>query len=234
MKDMNIAIIGYGKMGKAIEKLAADRGHNIVAIIDEENSPKWHDLNAAAVDVAIEFSSPESALDHIFRCANLRIPCVCGTTGWLQHWDRAVKKITETGSALFYASNYSLGVNILFEMNKRLGDIMAQFPSYAVQINETHHTEKKDSPSGTAISLAEGLKKEWSLDNPEPGKLPIYAFRAPEVFGIHEVIYKSQDDEIMLRHEAHNRNGFAGGSLVAAQWILNKTGIFGMKDLLSF
>lgn len=230
---MKIAIIGYGKMGKTIEKLALEKGHTIVY----KSSQEIEEGDISQADVAIEFSSPKSAANNILSCFEKQIPVICGTTGWLDRLDEIVKACAENDSAFLYASNFSLGVNIFFHINEVLAKLMKDYPSYNVEISEIHHTEKLDAPSGTAISLANQIIAEseletWSLDKKEENKLPIYAFREEDVKGTHTVTYSSDIDDIKISHEAHTRDGFALGAILAAEWILGKKGVFSMKDVL--
>ncbi|MFY0673340.1 MAG: 4-hydroxy-tetrahydrodipicolinate reductase [Bacteroidia bacterium] len=237
---MKIGLIGYGKMGKEIEKILNDRGHTVGAIADNYN-----DLEKlkGAVDVAIEFTQPKAAHNNISWCLSNNVPIVIGTTGWYNHFESLTNKCNELGGAMFYATNFSIGVNITFKMNEVLAKIMNNKEGYKAHINETHHIHKLDSPSGTAISLADGLLKnhgsygEWKETTKElaaKGILPIQAFRENEVPGIHEVIYESDVDYIMLKHSAKSRKGFALGSVLAAEFLAGKTGVFSMNDLLNF
>lgn len=230
---MKIAIIGYGKMGKTIEKLALDKGHSIVY----KSSQEMEEGDISQADVAIEFSSPKSAADNILSCFEKQIPVISGTTGWLDRLEEVEKACVENNTAFLYASNFSLGVNIFFHINEVLAKIMKDYPAYNVEISEIHHTEKLDAPSGTAISLANQIIDEtnletWSLDKKEENKLPIYAFREEDVKGTHTVTYSSSIDDIKISHEAHTRDGFALGALLSAEWILGKKGVFSMKDVL--
>jgi 4-hydroxy-tetrahydrodipicolinate reductase len=238
---MRILLIGYGKMGKTIEQMALDKGHTISGIIELGNAQQLPQL-LKHTDVAIEFTHPESAFDNLLACADAQVPVVCGTTGWLDQYDALVKKVTEKQSALFYASNYSIGVNIFFEINRNLAKLMNDYPQYDITITEIHHTEKKDAPSGTAISIAEGIydnidrKESWELTSPNAAKsnraIPIESIREGMVYGKHTVVYDSPIDQISMTHDAHTRDGFAMGALLAAEWIIGKKGTFGMKDLL--
>ncbi|MBN1952069.1 MAG: 4-hydroxy-tetrahydrodipicolinate reductase [Bacteroidales bacterium] len=237
---MKIALLGYGKMGKIIEKIALDRKHEIVLTIDIDNK---HDLNAdnlKKADVAIDFSIPESAFDNIMICFDAGVPIVSGTTGWMDNYKTVTETCLKKGKTFFYASNYSLGVNILFRINKQLAKIMNAFPAYDANIEETHHIHKLDAPSGTAITLAEGIlenlhrKKSWALDQKDAEDvLNITAYREGEVPGIHVITYDSEVDYIQLKHSAKSRKGFAFGAVLAAEYIKGKTGIFTMEDLLN-
>jgi len=230
---MKIALFGYGKMGKTIERLAVERGHEIVARVDhEQNDP------ISEADVAIDFSIPSAAFDNISRSLEQGIPIVSGTTGWLDQYDDIVALCKEKNGAFIYASNFSLGVNLFFELNKTLAKMMGPFSDYQIQMEEIHHTQKLDAPSGTAISLAEGIidqtsKTNWSLDvTNDPNTVPIVAKRIEKVPGTHRVVYDASVDQIEIKHIAKNRDGFALGALVAAEWLQNKKGIFTMKDVL--
>ncbi|MDX5428590.1 MAG: 4-hydroxy-tetrahydrodipicolinate reductase [Bacteroidota bacterium] len=234
---MNIALIGYGKMGKAIEGLAKDRGHTIVL---RTNRSGFQDEDLQGADVAIEFTSPEAGYENIMKCVRSGVPVVCGTTGWLDHWENAVKAVEKHKGTLFYASNYSLGVNLFFALNKKLARLMDPFDNYDVQMTEIHHTQKKDAPSGTAITLAEGIlenlrrKSDWTLDAPPSSdQILIDAKRIDPTPGTHIVEYTSDIDSIEIKHTAHSRKGFALGALIAAEWINGKQGVYGMKDMLN-
>lgn len=237
---MNIAIIGYGKMGREIEKLALSRGHSIGLIIDIDNSADLNPEKLKDIDVAIEFSSPDSAFENICKCLNAKTPVVSGTTGWLDRWDQVQDLINTTGSGLFYASNFSIGVNIMFAINSRLAEIMSGFPEYASSIEEVHHIHKLDAPSGTAITLAtqiiekHNVKKSWSLEKADDEKLYIDAKREGEVSGYHKVIWDSAIDTIELSHNAKSRMGFVMGAVMAAEYLKGKSGIHSMKDMLNF
>ena len=238
---MNIAIIGYGKMGHEIEKICRERGHNIVCTIDVGEESKFKSEEFKSADVAIEFSSPESALNNYKRAFAANVPVVSGTTGWLDNIDEVKQACEKDGQTFFYASNFSLGVNILFAVNKYLANIMNDFPEYNVQVDETHHIHKLDAPSGTAITIAEGIleslerKKQWKLDKQSnDDDLQINAFREGDVPGIHTIKYESEIDTIELTHDAKSRKGFALGAVVAAEFTANKKGFLGMEDLLPF
>jgi len=231
---MKIALLGYGRMGKAIEKIALDRGHEIV-IKDSGETP--YDISTA--DVAIDFSIPSVAFANISNCLNNNVPVVSGTTGWLDKYDDAIELCKKNKGAFIYASNFSLGVNIFFELNNYLAKMMNALEDYNVTIEEIHHTKKLDAPSGTAITLAEGIidnssKKEWELDGkPTNEIIPITAVRTPEVPGTHTITYNSEIDTIDIKHTAHNRQGFALGAVIAAEWLVGKEGIYSMKDVLN-
>ena len=235
---MKILLIGYGKMGKTIESLAPSLGHEISGILDIENATDFHELSRIS-DVAIEFTHPGAAYDNISKCIASNLPVVSGTTGWLERFKDIISLVDQKECAFFYASNFSIGVNLFFEMSRRMASLMAHQQAYDSGITEIHHTEKKDAPSGTAITLAEQVLENTNhLDNwsllPEDGErlLPIQSIREGAVFGIHELTYTSNIDTISLRHEAFSREGFARGAITAAQWIVGKKGVFGMKDLL--
>ena len=231
---MKIALVGYGKMGKIIYEIATQRNHEIVARLNE--SPTSENLNNA--DVVIEFSNPEVAFNNIKTCLENKIPVICGTTGWLDQKPEIEKIAAENNTAFLYGSNFSLGVNLFFALNEKLADLMKNFPDYNIQLEEIHHIHKKDAPSGTAISLAEGIIKNnqrfegWKLDETKEKELGIFAIRADEVPGTHSVFYKSSVDQIEIKHTAYSRNGFALGAVIAAEWIQGKTGNFSMKDVL--
>lgn len=238
---MNIALIGYGKMGHEIEKIAKERGHNIVAIIDVSNTDDFNSPAFRSADVAIEFSTPASALNNYRQCFAANVPVVAGTTGWLEHMDEVKKACDEENQTFFYASNYSLGVNIFFVLNKYLARIMNNYSDYDVKMEEIHHIHKLDAPSGTAITLAEGVienidrKDRWNLETEEKATdLAIHCIREGEVPGIHEIIYESEADVISIKHDAKSRKGFALGAVVAAEFVKGKKGFLGMNDLLKF
>jgi 4-hydroxy-tetrahydrodipicolinate reductase len=228
-------------MGKEIEKIAISRGHKIVLTIDKNNIEDFNSNNLSNVDVAIEFTRPESSVNNYKKCFENNIPVVSGTTGWLDKLPEVIKYCENNNSAFFYASNFSLGVNIFFELNKKLAQMMSPFDDYSVKINEIHHTRKLDAPSGTAITLAEGIisniNKFDSWRNSEKtnsNELPVISFREGDVPGTHEIIYDSDIDTISIKHEAKNRKGFALGAVLAAEFLKGKRGIFGMSDLLKF
>lgn len=236
---MDILLVGYGKMGKTIERIALERGHRIAGKIDIDNR---NDLDTAQADVAIEFSHPDAAYDNVRKCIQRRIPVVCGTTGWLDKKSEIENLTAEHKATFFYASNYSLGVNIFFKLNEHLARMMNQFPAYDVTIDEIHHVHKKDAPSGTAITLAEGVlahldrKEQWTKAGGTPKKddLEIQSFRIGDVPGTHLVKYSSAIDDIEIKHTAHTREGFALGAVMVAEWIQGKTGILNMDDFLKF
>ncbi len=238
---MNIALLGYGKMGKEIEQIALSRGHNIVLKVDVNNANTYAIEELAKADAAIEFSTPESAINNIYKCFEAGLPVVVGTTGWLNKWNEIEHLCIENNQTLFYASNYSIGVNIFFKLNEHLAKLMAPYTEYNVSMEEIHHIHKLDSPSGTAISLANQVltqiknKKKWvnnSTNNRD--ELGIISKRIDEVPGTHTVAYSSSVDEISITHQAHNRKGFALGAVIAAEWIISKKGVFSMSDLMQF
>lgn len=238
---MNIALIGYGKMGHEIEKIAISRGHTIVSIIDVSNAADFDSPAFKSADVAIEFSTPESAISNYHKCFAAHVPVVAGTTGWLEHMDEVKKACSDDNQTFFYASNYSLGVNIFFVLNKYLAKIMNQYSDYEVKMEEIHHIHKLDAPSGTAITLAEGIienvdrKERWNLEIEEtPSDVAIHCIREGEVPGIHEIIYESEADIISIKHDAKSRKGFALGAVVAAEFTYGKKGFLGMNDMLKF
>ncbi len=231
---MKIALLGYGKMGKVIERIALERGHEIVLKKDEFNT--YDGLSTA--DVAIDFSVPTAAVDNISSCFHANVPVVSGTTGWLKHFDEMVALCNEKQGGFISSSNFSLGVNIFFELNEYLAKIMSQFDSYKVTMEEIHHTQKLDAPSGTAISLAKGVIENsnyanWTLEEPKTNEIHIEAKRIGDVPGTHTVTYDSIVDSIELKHTAHNREGFALGAVIAAEWLAGKKGIYSMKDVLN-
>lgn len=231
---MKIALLGYGRMGKEIEKIALQRGHEIVIKASGEEP---YDISSA--DIAIDFSIPSAAFENITNCFNNAVPVISGTTGWLDKYDDAIALCKEKNGAFIYASNFSLGVNIFFELNQQLAKMMDALQDYQVSIEEIHHTKKLDAPSGTAITLAEGIiegsaKSTWSLDGESTQEnIPITAVRTPDVPGTHTITYQSDVDTIDIKHTAHNRQGFALGAVVAAEWLLGKKGIYTMKDVLN-
>jgi 4-hydroxy-tetrahydrodipicolinate reductase len=238
---MNILLLGYGKMGKAIEQNALSRGHQIAHRINIDNVHELAKVDPTRIDVAIEFSQPEAAAANLFYCFDRRIPVVCGTTGWLDRRTEIEAHCMQKGGAFFYASNYSLGVNIFFHLNKMLARLMNQYPDYEITLEETHHTEKKDAPSGTALSLAGEVldqiarKTNWVNNPPKnASELPIFSHRVEGVPGTHVVRYDSAVDSIEIIHTAHSRTGFASGAVLAAEWLVGKQGVFGMDDLLAF
>ncbi|AZB28116.1 4-hydroxy-tetrahydrodipicolinate reductase [Chryseobacterium balustinum] len=231
---MKIALVGYGRMGKIIDEIALKRGHEVVARLKE--TPTAENLNNP--DVVIEFSLPEVAFDNIKACLENKIPVICGTTGWLERKSEVEQLAVENETAFLYGSNFSLGVNLFFALNEKLAGLMKNVDEYSCQLEEIHHIHKLDAPSGTAISLAEGIIKNnnkfdaWRLEETQEKQLGIFAIRENEVPGTHSVYYRSEVDEIEIKHTAYNRNGFALGAVVAAEWIKDKKGNFTMKDVL--
>lgn len=231
---MNIALLGYGRMGKSIEAIALDRNHNIS--LKATSSTKSFDFSKT--DVAIDFSIPSTAVSNIKSAIDAGVPVISGTTGWLEHYNDVIEYCKSNNGTFLYASNFSLGVNIFFEINKQLSRLMAKVEGYNTEIEEIHHTQKLDAPSGTAITLAEGIIENteynsWTLDNPKSNEIRIEAKRIPEVPGTHEITYNSEIDSISIKHTAHSRQGFALGAVIAAEWIKDKKGIFSMKDVLN-
>jgi 4-hydroxy-tetrahydrodipicolinate reductase len=236
---MRLALIGYGKMGKEIEAIAKERGHNIVAIVSYADTEAWQNIQRESTDVCIEFTHPESAFDNIAKCLQAGIPVVSGTTGWTERMPEMHELLTKENGALFWASNFSLGVNIMFHFNKILAEMMARTGQYKPSIEEIHHVQKKDAPSGTAITLAEGVMekfaalKKWSLNISETTEeLNIRSIREDEVPGTHHVMYNSDVDRITLSHKAFSRKGFALGAVLAAEWLPGRSGLKSMNDLL--
>jgi 4-hydroxy-tetrahydrodipicolinate reductase len=246
---MKIALIGYGKMGKILEQTAKKRGHEVVLKLDVNNPEDFARLHEA--DVAIEFTRPESAVKNIMRCFEKNVPIVCGTTGWLENFDAVTKACAQANGSFFYASNYSIGVNIFFEINRRLSFMMKNYDMYDVKMEEIHHTQKLDAPSGTAITLAQGImenierKTKWvcttentqNTEGPhsiEPNAINIVAKRIDPAPGTHIITYDSPIDSIEISHTAHSREGFATGAVVAAEWLFSRKGVFSMKDMLGF
>jgi 4-hydroxy-tetrahydrodipicolinate reductase len=245
---MNIALLGYGKMGRIIEKFAIDRGHTIVLKIDALNLDELTPENLQDADVAIDFSTPDSVLTNIETCFQAEVPVVVGTTGWYAHLQRIKNKCEESNNSLLYASNFSIGVNVFFFVNQVLAKIMNRYPQYDVLVEEIHHTQKLDAPSGTAMTIAEGIigeierKNEWVNDLvgegedviPKPEQLLIESHRIEDVPGTHTVIYSSEVDDIEFKHKAHSRAGFALGAVLAAEWLQNKKGFYSVNDMFDF
>lgn len=236
---MNIAIIGYGKMGKAIEEIAIERGHEVTLKITSKNVTDFNFDNLKKVDVAIEFTNPELALNNINVCLDSNTPVVVGTTGWYADFDAVKSKVEEENGSLLHATNCSIGVNIFFKVNEMLAKMMNKQPGYKVEVEEIHHKQKLDAPSGTAITIAEGIinnldiKNDWVNDFAQKeNELSIISKREENVPGTHQVNYVSAIDEIEIKHTAHSRKGFAMGAVVAAEYIHNKKGIFTMNDVL--
>lgn len=236
---MKIALIGYGKMGKEIEQIAISRGHEVVLKISVNNLLDFTNENLRKADVSIEFTAPDAALQNMYKCFEAGVPVVVGTTGWNKHLNEVKNKCHQHNAALLYASNFSVGVNLFFALNKRLAELMAPYSQYDVIIEEIHHAQKLDAPSGTAISLANDIlavhptKKQWSLENNDNENLFIKAKRINNVPGTHIIKYSSEIDDIEIIHTAHNRKGFATGAVIAAEWLLGKKGVFTMNDVLN-
>lgn len=237
---MKIALIGYGKMGKEIEKIAIERGHSIVLTIDIDNQQDMTPENLRKADVAIEFTTPKTAYNNYLQCFNAGIPVVSGSTGWTEKYDEIAELCKKTGNTFFYSSNYSLGVNIFFEMNKKLAAIMNAFPQYDVCVEEAHHNQKLDAPSGTAITIAKDIlanidrKKNWRLNEfKSTDELQVVSTRLGTVPGTHIVTYDSAEDTIEIKHSAKSRRGLAFGAVLAAEFVKDKKGVYGMKDLLN-
>jgi 4-hydroxy-tetrahydrodipicolinate reductase len=248
---MKIALLGYGKMGKIIEKIAIDRKHEVVLKIDYDNQHELTAENLQQADVAIEFSTPATVLGNIRRCFEAGVPVVVGTTGWYSELEQVKEQCAQSDNAMIYASNFSVGVNVFFYVNRVLARLMNNYPYYDIQVEEIHHTQKLDSPSGTAIAIAEGIienldaKKEWvnvlaadaaetADENINSDQLLIESFRIDSVPGTHTVIYDSEVDMIEFKHTAHNRNGFALGAVMAAEWIRGRKGFFPVEEMFNF
>lgn len=236
---MKIALIGYGKMGQAIEEIAVKKGHEIVLKINIENVEDLTCENLQKADVAIEFTGPDSAVENLKICFDAGVPVVCGSTGWLKKWDEIKKVCEEKNASLVYASNFSIGVNLFFELNTYLAKLMQHYDEYDVKMEEIHHTQKRDAPSGTAITLAEQImqnlpqKKQWiNRESSNKQELQIISERIDPAPGTHKIKYTSAIDDIEIIHTAHNRVGFAGGAVKAAEFLIGKKGIFNMKDVL--
>jgi len=237
---MNIALIGYGKMGKEIEQIAISRGHTIVLKVDISNANSYSIDELRKADVAVEFSTPEAVINNIYKCFDANVPAIVGTTGWLDQLEAIKKNCSDKNQTLFYTSNYSIGVNLFFKVNEYLAKLMNTNPDYRVSMEEIHHVHKIDAPSGTAISLANQIienstqKQKWvNAISDDKNELEIISKRIDEVPGTHTVTYSSAVDEISITHIAHNRKGFALGAVIAAEWVKDKKGIFGMNDLLN-
>lgn len=231
---MNIGLLGYGKMGKTIERLALERQHHIVLRVDQPSNT----IDFTNVDVAIDFSLPNAAVSNIKSAIDAGVPIISGTTGWLDNYSEVVDYCQLKNGSFLYASNFSLGVNIFFEINRTLAKLMGGLKDYSVTMEEIHHTQKLDAPSGTAISLAEQIIEntdfeDWKLDEEADHRIPITAKRIAKTPGTHSVTYKSEVDTLQISHEAHSRDGFALGAIIAAEWIQNKKGVFDMKDVLN-
>ena len=235
---MKIALLGYGKMGHEVEKTAIEQGHTIGLIVDNENDWPQKVEKLKECDVAIEFSIPTTTVENMRRCFELQVPVVVGTTGWYDHFQAVTDMCLKSNGTLFYASNFSIGINIFSDINRRLASLLEKYPMYLPSVAETHHTRKLDSPSGTAISLvndiinSNSLYKGYSAEVPEAGKIPVESIREGNVTGIHTISWNSEVDQITITHEAKNRRGFALGALMAALWVKNRKGVFSMKDML--
>jgi len=243
---MKIALVGYGKMGKTIEKIALERGHEIALVIDQHNASKLQSIGPEQVDVAIEFTQPDAAFANLKQLLARQVPTISGTTGWLEHLPTLRQLCQETQGTFFYASNFSIGVNLFFKLSQQLAGLMAGQSAYTASMEETHHTEKKDAPSGTALTLAQGLMaqmpqlKEWACfegqppQNPVPhATLPITSYRQAGVPGTHAVQYQSHEDTIEIKHTAHSRQGFALGAVLVAEWLPGKKGVLTMDEFLN-
>jgi 4-hydroxy-tetrahydrodipicolinate reductase len=238
---MNIALVGYGRMGHEIEEAATRRGHTVKLIIDVDNKDDLCKSKMSGIDAAIEFTTPESAFENISKCLELRVPVVSGTTGWNKDYERAVEICKSKGTAFIHSSNFSIGVNILFRLNEELAGFMARFRGYDVSVEEIHHIKKLDAPSGTAISIAQGIIghnpnfSKWCFeDEKTPGCVPVRSLRVGEVPGTHVITWDSDVDTVIMKHEAKNRKGLALGAVVAAEFIHTKKGVFTMHDVMGF
>ncbi len=235
---MRVLLIGHGKMGQAVEKLAKDRGHEIVGIINIENTSDLDNYNGSEVDVAIEFTQPDIAANNIIYCLENGIPVISGTTGWQEQFETVKENCTKHNGTFLYASNFSLGVNLFFKLNLWLAKLMNGH-GYEVSMEETHHVHKRDAPSGTAVTLAEGIINQcerlnkWTLSKPKEGEIPIKAIREKEIPGTHTIKYRTEVDEIEIKHEAYSRQGFVKGAVLVAEWIVDKRGVLTMDDFLS-
>lgn len=238
---MKIALLGYGKMGKEIEAIALQRGHTIVLKVSSHNASTYTNDDIKLADVAIDFSKPQWAAANSIRCFNSGIPIVMGTTGWYQKLNDVKLIATQLNQSFLYASNFSVGVNLFFELNKKLAELMKNNPEYTLSMQETHHLQKLDAPSGTAITLAEDIinvlpeKTKWvNHHSTEKAEIGIESLRVEGVPGTHEIIYTSEIDSIEIKHTAHNRKGFSLGAVLAAEWLIGKKGVFTMKDVLGY
>ncbi len=238
---MNIALIGYGRMGHEIEAVAIKRGHVIKLIIDQDNIDDLNRNNLKGIDAAIEFSSPATALSNIIKCLGCKVPVVSGTTGWLENYEKAVDACRQNKTSFIHSANFSIGVNLIFRLNRELAKQMERYTDYIVSVEEIHHTKKLDAPSGTAIALAKGIIDEnkrytsWSMDKEKTeSSIPVKSYREGEVPGTHIVSWESEIDTITLKHEARNRKGFALGAVVAAEFIHSREGVYTMNDVMGF
>jgi len=237
---MKLGLIGYGQMGKEVESLAIARGHQISFIIDENNRAELSAAQLSLADVVVEFTRPDAAFLNVKACLEAGVPVVSGTTGWLERFDEAKALCLKLGGGFFYASNYSIGVNLFFDLNRKLSQLMSSYPDYSIRIEEIHHTRKKDAPSGTALTLAGQILSEnenitgWSPELiPRKDQIAMTSIREGNVTGIHSVIYTSGEDKISIRHELFSRRSLAAGALSAAEFMVNRKGIYSMKDLLN-
>jgi 4-hydroxy-tetrahydrodipicolinate reductase len=240
-KNMNIALIGYGRMGHEIESAALNRGHFIKLIVDKDNLQDLNQRSTRDIDVVIEFTTPETAFENVVKCLEMKIPVVCGTTGWLKDYDKAAAACNQNRTAFIHSSNFSIGVNILFRLNTELAKQMSHFNDYKPFIEEIHHTKKLDAPSGTAITLATGITSQhpgfdgWCFENDKAdNKIPVRAIREGMVPGTHTITWDSEIDSISIRHEAKNRKGLALGAVIAAEYIRTRKGVFTMNEVLGF
>jgi len=238
---MNIAIIGYGRMGHEIESMAISRGHSVKLVVDKDNISDLNEVIVNVIDVAIEFTTPDTAFNNIEKCLKMKIPVVCGTTGWLKDYDKAAAVCRENGISFIHSSNFSIGVNILFRLNSELAKQISQYSDYKPLIEEIHHVKKLDAPSGTAITLAGAIAGQhpvydgWCFDDENiKNKVPIRSIREGIVPGTHTITWDSEIDSLSLRHEARNRKGLALGAVVAAEYIKSRQGVFTMEDVLGF
>lgn len=240
-KRMNIALIGYGRMGHEIEQIALSRGHSLSLIIDIHNAADLNPANLKNADVVIEFTTPHSALQNVLTCLESRVPVVCGTTGWQDEYEVAAEACRKNNTAFLHSTNFSIGVNLLFRLNEELAKHMTRYGGYKVSIEEIHHTKKLDAPSGTAISIANGITANnpayngWAFpEDAAEGKIPVRAVREGNVPGTHVITWDSEIDTLSLRHEARNRKGLATGAVIAAEFIAGKAGVFTMNDVMGF
>jgi len=238
---MNIALIGYGRMGHEIESIAINRGHTLKLVVDKDNKSDLNEAKTKGIDVAIEFTTPETAFENVIKCLKMKIPVVCGTTGWLRDYDKAVSVCIENGISFIHSSNFSIGVNILFRLNSLLAKQMSHYSNYRPFIEEIHHVKKIDAPSGTAIMLAKGIAQQhpeyngWGFENDRKDKqIPVRSVREGMIPGTHTIVWDSEIDTISLKHEAKSRKGLALGAVVAAEYIHTRKGIFTMDDVLGF
>ena len=236
---MKLALIGYGKMGKAVAEAAKERGHEVILIIDVDNKSEFRPENIKKADVVLEFTTPSSAYENILKCIEAGVPVVSGTTGWTDKLPEIKEKVIREGGSFFYSPNFSLGVNIMFKLNEYLSRIMSKFPEYTVSITEKHHIHKLDAPSGTAIKIAEGIiknmpqKQRWSLTEQGEDIIPIKAIREGEILGVHQVLYTSDNDYLLIEHSLKSRKALAEGAIMAAEFLKDKKGFYTFDDLLN-